>query len=205
VTTWTTTTLVAIADDYDREMSDTNAPLDSRFGRYLTQNLDNLWEEDRDDPKAFAVWAWSVATGPIMSPGYVRHRPDLSSVRLTQSQYDGRLLVEITTPVRHGQLAAPARPPYAVRDWEEDRHDFSSDRFRGAYAPEDESQPALLMSAVLRLPADDWTLHKPAGSWPVEELLIDDAKNAVTVAVQNINRTAGTRIAALIGSEGGKW
>ncbi|MEU2076608.1 hypothetical protein [Streptomyces sp. NPDC013489] len=207
MTSWTTTTLVAIADDYDREMSDTGAPLDSRLGRYLAQHMDDLWDEDRTDPKAFLVWAWRVATGPIMSPGYVRIRPDLGAVRLTQSQEDGRLLVEIETPVGHGQLAQSVRPPYsAMRDWEIDRYAYSSD---GSHlplqAPEDESKPALLLAATLRLPADDWTLHQPAGKWPVEELLIDDAKNALAVAVTGINDIAGHRVAKLIGSEGGRW
>uniref|UniRef100_UPI003F494EC6 hypothetical protein n=1 Tax=Streptomyces sp. CA-136453 TaxID=3240050 RepID=UPI003F494EC6 len=207
MTTWSSITLVRVADDYDREMGDSNAPLDSRFGRYLTQHMDDLWDEDRTDPAAFLVWAWRVATGPIMSPGYVRIRPDLGAVRLTQSQEDGRLLVEIETPVGHGQLAQSVRPPYsAMRDWEIDRYAYSSDgNHLPLQAPHDESQPALLLAATLRLPTDGWTLHQPAGKWPVEELLIDDAKNAIAVAVAGINDIAGHRVAKLIGSEGGHW
>ncbi|MFJ4745411.1 hypothetical protein [Streptomyces sp. NPDC088775] len=206
MTAWSSTTLVAVADNYDREMGDSNAPLDSRFGRYLAQHMNDLWEEDRTDPKAFLVWAWNVGTGPIMSPGYVRVRPDLGSVRLTQSQEDGRLLVVIETPVQHGQLAQNVRPPYsAMRDWEPDRYSYSSDGPSRLQDPEDESKPALLLSATLRLPTDDWKLHQPAGKWPVEELLIDDAKQAVAVAVAGINDIAGPRVAKLIGAEGGHW
>ncbi|MFC6364257.1 hypothetical protein, partial [Nonomuraea thailandensis] len=128
MTGWSSTTLVRIADDYDREMGDSNAPLDSRYGRYLTQCMNDLWDEDRTDPAAFLVWAWSVGTGPIMSPGYVRIRPDVGAVRLTQSQEDGRLLVEVETPVQHGQLAPGALAPYAAaRDWEPDPYAYSSD------------------------------------------------------------------------------
>jgi hypothetical protein len=205
VTDWSSTTLVRVADDYDREMGDSNAPLDSRFGRYLAQRLDDLWDDDRTDPAAFLVWAWHVATPPIMSPGYVRIRPDLGSVRLTQSQEDGRLLVVIETPVQHGQLAPSVRPPYTVRDWETDRYSYSSDGPSALQDPEDESKPALLLTATLRLPADGWTLHRPAGKWPVEELLIDDAKQAVAVAVAGINRDAGPMVAKLVGAEGGHW
>ncbi|MEV5598900.1 hypothetical protein [Streptomyces sp. NPDC052496] len=206
MTTWSSTTLVAIADDYDREMGDSGAPLDSRFGRYLTQRIDGLWDDDRTDPAAFLVWAWRVATPPVMSPGYVRIRPDLGAVRLTQSQEDGRLLVEVETPVQHGQLAPGVRPPYAaMRDWETDRYSYSSDGPRRLQAPEDESRPALLLAATLRLPADGWMLHEPAGKWPVEELLIDDAKQAVAIAVAGINDIAGHRVAKLIGDEGGHW
>ncbi|MFE4658198.1 hypothetical protein ACFRFJ_16125 [Streptomyces hydrogenans] len=205
MTTWSGTTLVRVADDYDREMGDSGAPLDSRFGRYLAQRLDDLWEEDRNDPKAFLAWAWHVATPPIMSPGYVRIRPDVTSVRLIQSDYDRRLLVQIETPVQHGQLAQGVRPPYAVRDWQAERYAYASDGYSALHAPEDESRPALLLSATLRLPADDWQLHEPAGKWPVEELLIDDAKQAIAVAVKHINATAGPQIAQLVGSEGGHW
>ncbi|MFE7429793.1 hypothetical protein [Streptomyces sp. NPDC057545] len=205
MTTWSSTTLVRIADDYDREMGDSNAPLDSRFGRYLAQHMNDLWDDDRTDPAAFLVWAWHVATPPIMSPGYVRIRPDLGAVRLTQSQEDGRLLVQIETPVQHGQLAQSVRPPYAAtRDWETDRYSYSDGPQR-LQAPEDESKPALLLAATLRLPADGWTLHKPAGSWPVEEMLIDDAKQAIAVAVRNINADAGHMVAKLVGAEGGHW
>ncbi|MFD3700701.1 hypothetical protein ACFWUZ_31995 [Streptomyces sp. NPDC058646] len=204
MTDWSATTLVRVADDYDREMGDTGAPLDSRFGRYLTQNLDGLWEEDRKDPIAFLAWAWSIATPPIMSPGYVRVRPDLGAVRLVQSQYDGRLVVVIETPVQHGQLAQGVRPPYTVRDWETDRYSHS-DGPQALQAPEDESKPTLLLTATLRLPADGWTLHQPAGTWPVEELLIDDAKQAVALAVQQINASAGHQVAKLIGDEGAHW
>ncbi|MCS0605994.1 hypothetical protein NX794_33020 [Streptomyces sp. LP11] len=206
MTPWSSTTLVRVADDYDREMSDTNAPLDSRLGRYLAQHMDDLWDEDRTDPAAFLTWAWRVATGPIMSPGYVRIRPDVGAVRLIQSQEDSRLLVEVETPVQHGQLAPNVRPPYAVvRDWETDRYAYSSDGPSPLQAPEDESKPALLLAATLRVPADGWALHRPAGKWPVEELLIDDAKQALAVAVEAVNRAAGPMVAKLVGAEGGHW
>lgn len=201
---WSATTLVQVADDYDREMGDSGAPLDSRFGRYLAQRLDGLWDEDRDDPAAFVIWAWNIATPPVMAPGYVRVRPDLTAVRLIPAESDRRLLVEIVTPVQHGQLAAGARPPYSVRDWEADPYEYSNGP-RALYAPEDESKPALLLTGTLRLPAEDWPLPKPAGTWPAEELLIDDAKRAVTVACECINQAAGPRIAALIGAEGAAW
>ncbi|MFF4902594.1 hypothetical protein [Streptomyces sp. NPDC001068] len=205
MTAWSSTALVAVADDYDREMGDTGAPLDSRFGRYLTQHMDGLWDEDRTDPAAFLAWAWNVATGPVMSPGYVRIRPDLRSVRLTQSQHDRSLLLLIETPVQHAQLAPGVRPPYVMRDWEPDRYASFDGNHLPLHDPEDDSKPALLLSATLRLPAGGWTLHQPSGKWPVEELLIDDAKQAIAVAVRHINREASPRIAKLIGDEGGQW
>jgi hypothetical protein len=204
MTNWSTA-LVRVAEDHDREMSDSNAPLESRYGSYLAQHLDDLWEEDRTDPKAFLVWAWRIATGPVMSPGYVQIRPDISAVRLAQSESDGRLLVEVGTPVGHGQLAQGVRPPYTMRDWESDPYSYSSDGPQRLQAPKDESRPALLLSAVLRLPADDWTLYQPTGKWMAEELLIDDAKRAVAAAVEHINSDAWHRIAKLIGDEGGHW
>ncbi|WP_030018036.1 hypothetical protein [Streptomyces monomycini] len=71
--------------------------------------------------------------------------------------------------------------------------------------PEDESRPALLLSATLRLPASDGALHQPAGAWACEERLIDDAEQAVAAAAKHINRVASRRIAALLGDEAGRW
>lgn len=203
MTTWSSTTLVRITDGYDREFADNGSALNSRLGNYLKQHLDGLWDEERRTAEAFVAWAWSVATSPIMEPGYVVRRPDLGAVRLIRSQYDGRLLVEVETPIGHGQLAPAVRPPHHVRDWEADRYATGSRQV--LYAPEDEAKPALLLSGLLRLPAVDWPLPTPAGDWPIEELLIDDAKNSLAVAVEHINRIAGPQVAKLIGDEVGHW
>ncbi|MFB6823729.1 hypothetical protein ACFCXA_19300 [Streptomyces virginiae] len=61
-------------------------------------------------------------------------------------------------------------------------------------APEDESKP----------PADRHPAPA-AVTWAVEELLIDDAKQAVGLVVQQINPIVGHQVAKLIGDEGGPW
>ncbi|TLQ39008.1 hypothetical protein [Streptomyces marianii] len=205
MTDWSTTTLVRIDDPYDRNRSDTGAPLDSRFGRYLARRVNELEDDERTNPVDFLIWAWNIATPPVMSPGYVRIRHDLKAVRLDHSEEDRSLLLAVEVPVRHHILPRGNRPPYNVSDWEENHHFGPPESYRPHYPPRDESRPALLLSAVLRLPAADWTLHKP-GDWSrVEEFLVDDAKQAVATAVDHINRTAGPRIAALLGDEGGAW
>ncbi|WP_435059508.1 hypothetical protein [Streptomyces sp. bgisy060] len=205
MTDWPSTTLVRINDEYDREMSDTGAPLDSRFGRYLAQRVHHLDGDARTNPTDFLCWAWSVATPPVMAPGYVRIRPDLKAVRLVHAEADRSLLLEVDVPLQHHLLTREVRPPYTVQQWEEETSYGSHEEPRHHYEPRDERRPALMVSATLRIPAADWKLHQPGDWTQLEELLVDDAKNAVTVAVDHINHAAGPQIAALLGNEGGQW
>ncbi|GCD41929.1 hypothetical protein [Streptomyces paromomycinus] len=205
MTVWAATTVVTVADRHDLARDQAEAPFGTRFGCCLARHLDGLAEQNHGDPVAFAVWSWTVATAPLIRPGYVRVRPDLSAVRLTRSRDEGRLLVEVDIPVPHGQLAASARPPYEVRDWEPEGPHSRCAEPRRLKVPADESRPALLLSATLRLPASDGALHQPAGAWAREEELVEDAEQAVAVAAKHINRVAGRRIAALLGDNAGRW
>ena len=205
---WTPTTLVRVDDDYDRANADRDSALSSRYGVYLTKNLNILWEEERTDPAAFASWAWSVATGPIMSPGYIRIRPDLQNVQVSRSDYDGTLYVTVGVPVRPDSLVDRARPPWTVRSWENDSDSWESGDYRSLVAPRDSSsdpKSTLLVSAELRVPATGWALHQPGDWTQFKELLVDDAKVAVDRLVQLINTHIGPKVAALVGDEGGTW
>ncbi|WP_030018035.1 hypothetical protein [Streptomyces monomycini] len=104
MTVWAATTVVTVAHRHDRVTDQAKIPFGTRFGRCLARHLDGLKEEDRTDPVAFAIWAWSVATAPVMRPDYVCIRPDLSSVRLIRSQDNGRLLVRSAFPFHTGSL-----------------------------------------------------------------------------------------------------
>lgn len=204
-TNWTPTTLVAIADDYDRDMADANAALSSRYGVYLAQNAKDLYDDERFDPAIFSAWAWSVARGPIMSPGYVRTRPDLQTVRFHRSDEDGRPYVVVGVPIQHHSLSKEVRPPHRVDDWEADR--FGSGDYHSMVVPHDGKltpKSSLLISAELRVPADDWPLHQPGDWTQLHELLVDDAKNAVARLVELINAHVGPQVAALLG-DGGTW
>ena len=202
--TWTETTLVQIADDYDREMADAGSALSSRFGHYLREHLGDIFEDERTDPVIFSRWVWSVATGPIMSPGYVRVRPDLS-VTIERSYDDGHLYAVVGVPLKHHHLAQESRPPYDVGDWEREQNWVGE--FPPLGAPFDRPErcrTTVLTTAELRVPASDWELHQP-GDWTVEELLINDAKQAAALLVDQINDRVGPKVAALLGAPGGSW
>jgi hypothetical protein len=206
VSPWTPTTLVRVDDDYDREMADRGSALSSRLGHYLAKNLDNIFEDERADPVIFARWAWSVATGPIMSPGYVRTRPDLRAVHVQRSSWDGTLYVAVDVPLPHHRLTKESRPPYEVRDWERDRYTVGGE-YAALEAPDDsdkDPRATLLTTTELRVPATGWELHQP-GDWRIQELLIDDAKQTLALLVDQINRHLGPKVAALLGDPGGSW
>ncbi len=54
--------------DYDREFASDGI---SRYGAYLRDASFEPWTDD-DQAVEWAVFAWERATGPVMSPGYVR-------------------------------------------------------------------------------------------------------------------------------------
>src|SRR6266498_6098900 len=57
--------------DYDRENASDGL---SRYGAYLRDASFEPWT-DHDQAVEWAVFAWRRATGPVMSPGYVRYHP----------------------------------------------------------------------------------------------------------------------------------
>jgi hypothetical protein len=78
--------------DYDREYASDGV---SRYGAYLRDAAFEPWT-DQDQAVEFAVFAWERATGPVMSPGYVRYHPRVLAARLGRSGWDGSLAAEVT-------------------------------------------------------------------------------------------------------------
>src|SRR6516225_11829944 len=78
--------------DYDRShASDGN----SRYGAYLRDAAFEPWT-DHDQAVEWAVFAWRRATGPVMSPGYVRYHPRVLAAQLERSGWDGSLAAAVT-------------------------------------------------------------------------------------------------------------
>ncbi|MFF4574860.1 hypothetical protein [Streptomyces sp. NPDC001410] len=199
---WAPSTLVRV-DDYDaRNASDGR----SRYGAYLAARLDWFHEYGVPDqplsPAEFAAAAWTVATSPVMSPGYVRIRPDLSGITSAFSEDgEGRLLFEIQVPLDHYDLRAECRSriPRAWRDWQPGSvlDTDSSGPYRPRREP-DSQRPALLTTAVMRLVAEDtWGLVTPQHT--TGDGLVDDANRAIAVLAANINEHGGPMVAALRG------
>jgi len=109
-----------IDEEYDRDQASDGI---SRFGAYVRQSpaiADYLAECDdaagQDQPTwqaRFAAAAWSTATTPVMSPGYVRRHPRVISAHVEFNAWDGTLTgaVELVTPW--------PQPLARCRDWQQ--------------------------------------------------------------------------------------
>lgn len=193
---WTPETLARIDEEYDRERASNGA---SRLGAYLDDRLDRFHEWDEPDTplgaEEFAAAVWEVATSPVMAPGYVHTRPDLGAVRLAHRDDGEGLVAVVAVPVRHGALRA--RLPYQWRDWQHDRYRLGDDEeYRQLIAPEDESRPAVLVTAEVRVPLVG-DLVAPTATRGVG--LVADAKAALRLLVDQVNAAAGPLVAAMTG------
>ncbi len=66
----------------------------SRYGAYLRDASFEPWT-DNDQVVEWAAFAWRRATGPVMSPGYVRCHPRVLAARLERSGWDGSLIAGV--------------------------------------------------------------------------------------------------------------
>lgn len=193
---WTPATIARIDDEYDRERASNGS---SRLGAYLDDRLDSFheWDEPHTPVSAeeFAAAVWEVATSPMMSPGYVRIRPDLGRVRV-QSREDGEgLLVSVAVPLLHSALKT--RLPFQWRDWEPYRlHLETDERYDSLIAPEDGDRPTVVVTAEVRAPLVG-PLHTPTVTRGRE--LHEDAKAALRLLVDQVNAAAGPIVATMNG------
>jgi hypothetical protein len=179
--------------DWDRARASDGV---SRYGAYLrghTEAFAPLHGPDAGgitlDAGEFAAAALRVATGPIMSPGYVRWHPRVldHTVGHGQDPEPGRLVCGVTLAISLPRwLGSPWRgwTQYLGRDWVEpgeDRH-------------------AALARLELRWPLATSTLPRPRAT-PGEPNL-RDAKAAVAALVAAVNATAGPVLADLEGGQG---
>ncbi|WP_371481969.1 hypothetical protein [Kitasatospora sp. NBC_00315] len=179
-------TLAFTDDAYDRENASEGG---SRYGSYLRLNA-NLLHEDGDPLTAreFARAAWLIATSPVMSPGYVRTRPDLRDLTLVTvgEDYD-RLALRIELPLRHDVLAH--RPAGQPADWERDPYDRGTSRWARLAEPAAGRRPALLLSATLLVPVPEDILITPTTARP-GPVMTREAKLAVGLLATFANTNA---------------
>ncbi|HZD01183.1 MAG TPA: hypothetical protein VFA46_13655 [Actinomycetes bacterium] len=143
------------------------------------------------DPGEFAIAAFRVATGPVMSPGYVCWHPRVlhHEVSYGDNPEPGRLVCQVTLatalPLWLG-LPWWSWTTYLGRDWREP----------------DEDRHAALARLVLRWPLPVASLPHP--SRPVRPGLpnLGDAKASVRALVDAINATAGPVLVKLEGGAG---
>src|SRR6266496_3062142 len=165
-----------VDEDWDRSCASDNV---SRYGAYLRSHTElfDPWREATDgiteDPGEFAIAALQVASGPIMSPGYVRWHPRVLDhhVGYGEDPDPGRLVVKVALATSLG------------RDWSE---------------PED-ARHAALARLELRWPLPVATLPRPRPPARSGYPNLRDAKASVRALVAEINQTAGPVLAKLEG------
>ena len=178
-----------IDPDYDRAQASDGQ---SRYGAYLRDHA-RVFDPFQDtpdgitsDPVEFTIAAFRVATGPIMSPGFVRWHPRVCGYRVEHSQDgEGRLVVSVT-------LASPTPGrllSWLWRGWERDFHD--------RYLEPEDRGPVALARLELRWPLPADQLHRPARPRVAGRPNLVDATTAVAVVVGSANHTAGPVLAAL--------
>ncbi|RZU28269.1 hypothetical protein EV284_6435 [Streptomyces sp. BK022] len=195
---WNVDRLVAVDDEYDREYADFRGG--SRYETYLKKNQKRFaasqWDDEMD-PVRFAIDAWAIATGPILSPGYVRFRPDLFSIALRRDDWDGALYAEIELPLQQHHLTGP-RIPYEWRDWETARFQNGVDEnFRSLAEPETDGSvtKAILTTTLVRIPGRDWALVTPTAlEGPT---FYEEARRALALVADHLNREAAPIITSL--------
>ena len=181
---WTPTTLALVDDDYDRDNASDRY---SRYGAYVAQHAGDFdaWSPQPLTAAEFATAAWRIATSPIMSPGYVRIRPDLYGIGLNISEDDPSLLVaRISVPLPHSQLRT--RLPYEFRDWE---HSSYREHPYPEFVYPPDSNVSVLTAASVSVPMSDRNLLAP------KHLrgrgLVDEARQAVRLLATQINAVGG--------------
>ncbi|MFF2076368.1 hypothetical protein ACFVXG_16605 [Kitasatospora sp. NPDC058162] len=171
---FTNGTLAFVDDVHDREHASNG---DSRYGSYLARNARLLHDDGQPLTAAeFACSAWQIATSPVMSPGYVRIRPDLHNITVVSATGDNRdVALRIEMPLRHAALAH--RPDRRLNDWQPDL--WSTDRgpFQRLFEP-DADKALLLTTATLLLPVPDHLLIEPGSAKPGQIMTIE-AKSVV--------------------------
>lgn len=183
VLNWSPTTLALVDDDHDRTNASDGV---SRYGAYVQKNLDRFRGFDGEPLTVveFTASAWQVATSPIMSPGYVRIRPDLTSITASVSEDREHLVVTINAPIRHDALAT--EQPRGLRDWCRDPYDTpGADGYHSLVEPEDHF-PALLVSVAVRQVFSGGQLYSPANPL-FGNRLVQEAQHAVRVLAGALN------------------
>lgn len=176
----------------------------SRYGAYLRQRPNEFRDGWSDEPAPistaaeFAVHAWRVATAPVMVPGYAQVRPDLRRITLNRDDDDGSLYAEVHVPLRHHNISGGAkRFPYSWQDWETERAYGGADEYPSLLEPRIGKTPAVVATAVVRVPGREWP-HLITPSAYEGRTLLEEARQTVYAVAQHINDDAGPIVARLL-------
>ncbi len=189
-----------VDDEYDREQASDGV---SRFGAYMrqagtiTECWDGTWDDAHVRRARFAEAVWTIATTPVMSPGYVRRRPRLLSARVEFNTWDATLagVAELVTPWPQPLARSRDWPSGSWRDWPVDEAWGGREVYRG---PDDDEIAAcgyLMASAKLVFPLRCAGL--PAAPFGPRDDVLGAARQAVTALVAAMNAAVSPVIAVL--------
>ena len=189
-----------IDQDYDRSLASDGI---SRYGAYLRDATFEPWT-DHDQTVEWAAFAWRRATGPVMSPGYVRCHPRVRGAQLERSGWDGSLAAGVTlvSPWPEQLTRALAR---GVRFGEQDAYwqDWPTE-YRGGditcyYEPSEAdvaARPYLLATVGLQFTVPSAELPEPPAT---SADLLSAGQRAVAVVVAELNRIVSPVLAVGLG------
>jgi hypothetical protein len=186
--------------DYDREHASDGI---SRYGAYLRDATFEPWT-DHDQAVEWAVFAWRRATGPVMSPGYVRYHPRVLAARLERSGWDGSLVAGVDLV---SSWPEPLKAALASGLRLGDKHAYWQDwpaEYRGgdtvSYCEPSEAdvaaRPYLLATVGLRFTVPSAGLPEPPAT---PAALLGAGQQAVAVVVAELNRIVGPVLRAGLG------
>jgi hypothetical protein len=192
-----------IDQDYDRAHASDDI---SRYGAYLRDAAFEAWTH-HDQAVEWAAFAWRRATGPVMSPGYVRYHPRVLAAQLERSGWDGSLAAgvtlvsswpeEIKTPLARG-LKLGGRDAY-WQDWPTECLGDTVSYHEPSEA-DVAARPYLLATLGLQFTMASAALPEPPAT---SAALLSAGQQAVAVAVAELNRIVGPVLATGLGPASG--
>ena len=185
--------------DYDREYASDGI---SRYGAYLRDATFEPWT-DHDQAVEWAAFAWRRATGPVMSPGYVRYHPQVLAAQLERSSWDGSLAAAVTLiSSRPEELKIPLARGLKLGDREAYWQDWPIECLGDTVSYHEPSEadiadrPYLLATVSLQFTVPSAALPDPPAT---SAALLSAGQQAVEVVVAELNRTVGPVLAAGLG------
>jgi hypothetical protein len=152
----------------------------------------------------WAAFAWRRATGPVMSPGYVRYHPRVLAARLDRSGWDGSLVagVDLVSSWPEQLNTALARTPgLGGRDgyWQDWPSEYRGGETVSYYQPSEAdvaARPYALATLSLQFTLPSAALPEPPATSAVQ---LSAGQNAVAVVVAELNRIIGPVLSAGLG------
>jgi hypothetical protein len=182
---------------YDREYASNGI---SRYGAYLRDASFEPWT-DNDQVVEWAAFAWRRATGPVMSPGYVRCHPRVLAARLERSGWDGSLIAGVTlVSPWPAQITTGLAQSFRLGDSDAYWQDWPTEYLGGdtnSYHEPSEAdiaaRPYLLATVSLQFTVPSAALPEPPAT---SAALLGAGQQAVAVVVAELNRIVGPVLGA---------